>query len=141
MKLDFVLDSILPADPALGMPAGSSVNLEAHMSRVGLASIIDEFLCLLDKASHESAGRAFTDLSAQERLAAINACRTRDVRLFSAFLTEALRAYYSDPFVLRRLASGATPPFPQGNVLGSDDWSILEPVFERGPIWRDIGDD
>jgi len=47
-----------------------------------------------------------------------------------------MRAYYTERRVLAQLSVGAVPPFPAGNEIAADDWTILEPVYLRGQIWR-----
>ena len=46
-------------------------------------------------------------------------------------------AYYRDPRVLQSLNKEDRPPFPDGNELEQGDWSILEPVKKRDPVFRD----
>ena len=30
------------------------------------------------------------------------------------------------------------PPFPKGHVVEQGDWSLLDPVRNRAPMWRDV---
>ncbi len=46
-------------------------------------------------------------------------------------------AYYSDPRILASLNKDDRPPFPKGNTLEQGDWSLLEPVKNRDPVFRD----
>jgi hypothetical protein len=113
--IELILDTILPGDAALGMPPASMLDFEAYQLR---HRVFDQVL------------------DASQRLAAINGCKVVDVRLFSSFLTHVMRAYYTDRRVLTQASAGAVPPFPAGNELDTDDWTILEPVYMRGTIWR-----
>jgi hypothetical protein len=36
------------------------------------------------------------------------------------------------------IGAGSVPPFPQGNPIEVDDWMILEQVYERGQVYRDV---
>lgn len=47
-----------------------------------------------------------------------------------------LQCYYRDDRVVRALGREARAPFPLGNVLEQGDWSLLDPVRARAPIWR-----
>lgn len=47
-----------------------------------------------------------------------------------------LAAYYRDPRVVRSLGREPRPPFPQGHMLEQGDWSLLDPVRARPPMWR-----
>lgn len=46
-------------------------------------------------------------------------------------------AYYRDDRVLIALGHEARAPFPKGNVVEQGDWSLLDQVRERAPLWRD----
>jgi hypothetical protein len=47
-----------------------------------------------------------------------------------------LQCYYRDDRVLRSLGLELRPPFPKGHPLEQGDWSLLEPVMARPPMWR-----
>ncbi|MBP0600714.1 hypothetical protein J8I26_21555 [Herbaspirillum sp. LeCh32-8] len=138
IRIDLVLDAILPGDVALGLPAASATDFEGYQLRHRVTGQIDAFLTVLARVAQERFGQPFGALDDATRLAAVNACKIADVRAFSAFVTHAMRAYYTDPRVLATISSDPSPPFPAGAELPEDDWTILEPVFERGPIWRRI---
>jgi hypothetical protein len=135
-----ILDTMLPGDAALDMPKASTIGFDDYLLRYDAKHVEAEFGALLARVAQSKFGQPFSALDADARLAAINACRAANIRLFSAFLTHVLRAYYTDRMVLVRLSAGAVPPFPTGNALPEDDWTILERVYERGPIYRDAGD-
>jgi hypothetical protein len=47
-----------------------------------------------------------------------------------------LQCYYRDDRVLRSLGLELRPPFPKGYTLEQGDWSLLDPVKARAPMWR-----
>jgi hypothetical protein len=49
-----------------------------------------------------------------------------------------LQCYYRDDRVMASLEMEPRPPFPQGYPLSDGDWSLLDPVRVRGPIYRPI---
>lgn len=138
--IDLVIDTMLPGDATLGMPPASTVDFAGYLRRHGIAAQVDGFLDVLARVAAEQFGQPFGTLDEAARLAAINRCKVADIRLFSAFVTHVLRAYYTDERILRGLSGGAVPPavppFPAGNPLDADDWAMLEPVYERGRIDR-----
>lgn len=137
--MDLVLDTILSGDGELSMPSGSMLDFEEYQRLYGIGIVVRDFLAVLAEVSRQKFDTDFASLAASERLVAINACKLANVRLFSIFLTHVMRSYYSSSQVLARLSAGAVPPFPDGNVLDADDWTILGPVYERGSIYRDLG--
>lgn len=131
-----ILDTIIPADNELGMPSAAMIDFEAYVQRYCIQEPVSRYTLLVEAVAQEKLGRPFDMLETEERLAVVNATRTKDIRLFSFFLTHVFRAYYSHRDILQRIGSGAVPPFPDGNRLEPDDWDLLEPVYERGPIFR-----
>jgi hypothetical protein len=47
-----------------------------------------------------------------------------------------LQCYYRDDRVVRSLGLEVRPPYPKGHVLEDGDWSLLDPVRARPPMWR-----
>jgi len=136
--LHVIIDALLPGDSELGMPSASSIDFVAYLGRHNIVDIADEFVSMLDKVCDEKFSVSFIDLGATQKMQAINTCKLVNVRVFSSLVTHLLRAYYTSPGILMRIGAGSIPPFPQGNSLSPDDWSILEPVYERGQVYREV---
>ncbi len=136
--LDLIADALLPGDPALGMPCASQVGLETYMPQHGAQDAAAKFVRMIEELCERKFGMPLTAMDPSQRLQAFNAAKLVDIRLFAAVVTHLLKAYYTAPDVLHRLHTGSVPPFPQGNSLANDDWTLLEPVFERGRIHREI---
>jgi hypothetical protein len=47
-----------------------------------------------------------------------------------------LQCYYRDNRVVRSLGLEPRPPYPKGHVLEDGDWSLLDPIRARAPMWR-----
>ncbi len=47
-----------------------------------------------------------------------------------------LQCYYRDDRVVLSLGLEPRPPYPKGHVLEDGDWSLLDPVRARPPMWR-----
>ena len=139
--LQVIIGAMLPGDPELGMPCASSIDFEAYLERHDLVGVAHEFVRMLNKVCGDKFSLPFIDLLPEQKMQAINAYKLVDVRGFSALVGHLLRAYYTSPLVLARIGAGSIPPFPQGNSLPQDDWSILEPVYERGQVYREIKED
>ena len=135
--ISIVLDTLLPGDAGLHMPSAASIDFASYQQRHACAEEIAAFLALLAELAQEHHAQPFATLDAAQRLALVNRCKVRNIRLFSSFVTHCFRAYYADARVLQAIGAGAVPPFPQGNPMPTDDWDALEPVFERGKIYRD----
>lgn len=136
--LQAIVEVVLPGDSELGMPSAAAIGYEDYLSRYRLQDVSDSFVVMLESVCQQRYGRAFVDLDLEQKLLSINACKLINVRVFSAFVSHLFKAYYTSPEVLMRIGAGSVPPFPSGNPLENDDWGILEPVFNRGKIYRDV---
>ena len=132
-----VIDTMLPGDSVLGMPSASTIDFEIYLKQHDLNQLSFDFIQMLDKVCEEKKGMAFVDLDEVQKMQAINACKLVDVRVFSAMVSHLIKAYYTAPSVLININSGSVPPFPNGNSIEEDEWSILEPVYERGRVFRE----
>ena len=118
------------------MPSAAAIDFDAYVQCYGIQETVSRYAVLVETLSNDKLKQPFSALSSDNRLAILNASRTVDIRLFSEFLTHVFRAYYTHREVLDQIGSGSIPPFPEGNPMEQDDWSILEPVYERGQIFR-----
>ncbi len=135
---DLVIDTILPGDPMIGMPSASQVGFDFYLRQQGAMESAQEFVAMIDRVSMHNFGLPFAEMGSEQRLQAVNAGKLEDVRLFSTMVTHLFKAYYTAPVVLHGLQVGSVPPFPRGNLMPADDWTLLEPVYERGRIYREV---
>jgi hypothetical protein len=49
-----------------------------------------------------------------------------------------LKAYYTHPLVKAALGAGAGAPFPSGSRVYDGNLELLEPVYNRGQIYRNV---
>jgi hypothetical protein len=49
-----------------------------------------------------------------------------------------LQCYYRDNRVTRSLGLEPGPPFPKGRTVEQGDWSLLDAVRNRPPMWREV---
>lgn len=112
---------MIPANSTLGMPAASDPPILADIERS-----IGRTLPLIKQAlASFSPGRDVNDWYASGGPAA------------KALGQAILAAYYRDDRVLMALGHEARAPFPQGHVIEQGDWSLLDIVKRRPPLWRD----
>ena len=113
-------DPIIQADilATLGRDTRSVVAALDH-----LAQLAGKPLAALDDATREAVAREFR---AAGGVAAATLIRV------------VLQCYYRDDRVLRSLNLELRPPFPLGYTLEQGDWSLLDPVTARPPMWRKV---
>jgi len=139
--LNSIIDAILPGDQELNLPPASKTNFDSYVNACKKQDLIGEFSNLTNQVCLEKFSKTFLELSDLDRLKALEFCKSKNIRLFMDFVANLYRAYYTNAKVLEAINVGSIPPFPAGNAIGGDDWEILEPVFERGRIYRAINPD
>ena len=88
------------------------------------------------RISPRSAGGAFADLDAERRAEVAAAFRDAGGAPLAALVRVVLLCYYRDDRVMRSLGQEPRPPFPKGHVVEQGDWSLLDPVRARAPMYR-----
>lgn len=86
----------------------------------------------------ELAGGDFAAVDEAEAEATAMALLRREGREITALGRAVLQCYYRDHRVLRSLGLEPGPPFPKGHALEEGDWSLLDAVRDRPPMWRDV---
>ena len=88
----------------------------------------------------EMAGRDFAAIDEAEAQATAIALLRREGPEITALGRAVLQCYYRDERVIRSLGLEPGSPFPKGHTLQQGDWSLLDAVRNRPPMWRDVGD-
>lgn len=81
-------------------------------------------------------GGAFADLDPSRRAGVAAAFKDAGGAPLSALNRVVLLCYYRDDRVMRSLGQEPRSPFPRGHDVEQGDWSLLDPVRKRTPIWR-----
>lgn len=125
-----LLDFLLPPDPSRSLPGGSAV--AKTISRLG-----EECLRVVDRLAKEKFALEFGHLSVCEK-EAVSASLSRAEKTQLLRLTKELaESYYLLPEVAQAMGFNLRPPFPEGYEVAEGDWSLLEPVYLRGAIYRE----
>ena len=81
-------------------------------------------------------GCAFADLQSERRSEVAAAFREVGGAPLAALVRVVLLCYYRDDRVMRSLGQETRAPFPLGHVVEQGDWSLLDPVRARPPMYR-----
>jgi hypothetical protein len=82
------------------------------------------------------AGSPLAGLDPARREAVAMELRATGGAAVAALTRVVLQCYYRDDRVVRSLGLEPRPPYPKGHVLEEGDWSLLDPVRARPPLWR-----
>ena len=136
---DILLDMIIPASADGRMPSGAEVDVLGYVRAHEAASLpaLRRELDALDDRARERWGQAFAALPAGDQRAMVDSARAADPRFLRGLALHAVTSYYQHDRVLEALGMEARPPFPKGYEVPPGDLSLLDPVRERGAIYRD----
>jgi hypothetical protein len=84
------------------------------------------------------AGQPFASLDPARREAVAMQLHAAGGAAVATLSRVVLQCYYRDDRVVRSLGLEPRPPYPKGHVLEDGDWSLLDPVRARPPMWRRV---
>lgn len=83
-------------------------------------------------------GGAFADLPEDRRREVAATFKKEGGAPLFALNRVVLLCYYRDDRVMRSLGQEPRSPFPKGHDVEQGDWSLLDAVKTRAPIWRRV---
>ena len=125
---------IVPASAEFDVPGADDPAIQADIvATLGRdAALVREALDALARL----AGAPLAGLDPARREAASLELRAKGGPAVAVLTRVVLQCYYRDDRVVRSLGLEARPPYPKGYVLEDGDWSLLDPVRRRPPMWR-----
>jgi hypothetical protein len=118
-----LVGQMIPASDEYGVPSASDPVIFADILNTAAA-----ILPLLGAAVEEL--DAGTDL--------VDALRASHAELVPPLVAVVAQCYYRDDRVMTSLGMEPRAPFPDGFDLEDGDWSLLDPVRERVPMYRQV---
>lgn len=136
--LNVLCDLMIPASADGKMPAASSLDLYADVSGLVDADIqaIADGLSTLQSTAHATHKQSFNELSRENAQSIVDKLRPDLRRFMGLFTVQTAARYYSHDQVMVLIGLDPRPPWPQGNVVDQGDWSLLDPVRKRAPMYR-----
>ena len=128
--------AIIPPGPAYGVPGADDDKIFADILR----SLERDHGDICRALAHlvTLAGGAFADLEPERRAEVATTFRENGGAPLTALVRVVLLCYYRDDRVMRSLGQEPRPPFPKGHVVEQGDWSLLDPVRARPPMYRRV---
>jgi hypothetical protein len=111
-------------DPAIQADIVATLGRDALLVREAL----DRLACL--------GGSPLADLDPVRQEVVAVELRAKGGPAMATLTRVVLQCYYRDDRVVRSLGLEPRPPYPKGHVLEDGDWSLLDPVLARPPMWR-----
>jgi hypothetical protein len=126
---------MIPASDEYGVPPADDPAIFADVVRSLGRDLPEVHRALADLRL--LAGGAFADLDAERAAAIVQVYLTAGGTASITLGRVILQCYYRDDRVVRSLGLEPRPPFPKGHTLEQGDWSLLDAVRGRKPLWRD----
>ena len=125
---------IIPASAEFDVPGADDPAIQADIITT-LDRDADAVRKALDLLAH-LAGQPLAELNPARREAVATELRATGEAAVGTLTRVVLQCYYRDDRVVRSLGLEPRPPYPKGHVLEDGDWSLLDPVRARPPMWR-----
>jgi len=134
--LRVVAGMIIPASEEYAVPGADDTAIQADI----LATLGRDTAMVREALDHLArlAGMPLADLGETARDAIARQFRASGGVAAATLTRVVLQCYYRDDRVLHSLGLELRPPFPKGYGLEQGDWSLLEPVKARAPMWRRV---
>jgi hypothetical protein len=132
--LRIIAGMIVPASTEFDVPGADDPAIQADIAATlgRHAGLVREALDQLARL----AGQPLAGLDPARRQAAAMALRAQGGPAVATLARVVLQCYYRDDRVLHSLGLEPRSPHPKGHVLEDGDWSLLDPVRARPPMWR-----
>jgi hypothetical protein len=129
--LRHLVGRMIPAAPAYDAPGADNPAIFQEIA----AALQDKAPVLQGLLSDLAAGAL--DAAAPAEIAAqALGLRKSHGAAFAVVVSAVAQCYYRDDRVMRALGMEARPPFPKGYEVSQGDWTLLDAVRGRPPIWR-----
>jgi hypothetical protein len=125
---------MIPASSEYKVPGADDAKIQADI----LATLGRDTKRVVEALNHLArlAGRPLADLDQARREAVAKEFRSSGGAAAATLTRVVLQCYYRDDRVVHSLGLELRPPFPKGYPLEQGDWSLLDPVKARPPMWR-----
>jgi hypothetical protein len=130
--LERILRAMIPASEEHGVPGADDPLIVADIIATG-RTVLPELAPLL-----KSLGETALAISGAEPDTEALSLRQEQPEVAGLLVALAVQCYYRDDRVMASLDMPVRPPFPEGYEIADGDWSLLDPVRDRGPIYRAI---
>ncbi len=125
---------MIPASTTYGVPGADDELIFADIVKSLERDTADTRAAIRQLAG--LSGGAFADLPIDRRTAVAARFRQEGGAPLFALNRVVLLCYYRDDRVMRSLGQEPRSPFPKGHVVEQGDWSLLDQVRNRPPMWR-----
>ena len=138
--LRILVDMIIPASEDFALPSASDPRIFADLLNTAQAhrDKVQDALSSLDAVAYEEAGCNFCASYDTKRIVILELFRRTYVKAADLLATLTVQCYYRDSRVMRSLNMESRAPHPIGFEVNRGNWSLLDPVRNRTPSFRNL---
>lgn len=137
-KLVWLSNQMIP--PEGGMPGGGDDEIMHSVlsTLISHQDLVQTALQVLDELAALRGAEKLSALNQESSEEVIAEFREQAAAFVQVLQSSVLPVYYRQDRVLESLGLPARAPFPSGNVVDKTDWSLLDPVRNREPFFREV---
>lgn len=133
-----IVKDLLPGSVQMSIPPADMNEISEILSNSNSAKALYGILPIIEVALTNKVGANIKELAAEEVFNFLLEHPILYSQLVRSISEVLLTCYYQRSEVLLGLGFDSMAPFPQGNVLIQSDLSMLEPVYLRGSIYKEV---
>ena len=129
---------LIPASEKYDVPGADDVTIMGDIIGTArqYAELFRDGLDAIDTYARGEHGKDFVSLSIEHRQTVVDHFQNTSPHFIRSMVSVTVQCYYRDTRVMESLGMAARAPYPEGFELPLGDWTLLDPVKERGAIWR-----
>jgi len=135
-----LVGAVIPASEEFGAPGADDSAIAADILATARPyhATVASALGQIESTAAKRYDAAYSDLDAGTRAGiASDLSRSRFAGV-GTLVTITAQCYYRDDRVMQSLGMAPRSPYPVGFDIPQGDWSLLEPVRQRGKIYKEV---
>lgn len=135
-----LVGAVIPASSEHGVPGADDPRIAADILATARPyhATVAKALAEIESLAAQRHDASYADLDAATRTKiASDLSRSRFAGV-GTLVTITVQCYYRDDRVMRSLGMKPRPPYPDGFDIAPGDWSLLDPVRQRGRIYKEV---
>jgi hypothetical protein len=142
-SLAAVLDELIPPEPAAGLPGAGALGLvdaiaAAIVKARDLEPAVLQGLAALDALARSRGADGFPATAPADRAGLLNQLAASQPAFLPGLIFPCTVSYYQHPRVMEALGLEGRPPHPKGYDMEPSDFSLLDVVRRRAPLFREV---
>lgn len=135
--LDAALNFLIPAESAKNLPSGREI-FDRTNFLANIPTWFNEGVLKVDEESQRIHSTDFSNLKLTQQQGLLKESQRKFSVLLNNLMIQLIEQYYQSGTVLKGIGYGDRAPFPDGNDIPEGDLTLLESVYEKGRIYKDI---